>query len=80
MKSIELPSTDVVHPATKVIFRAFSTQHTELKIALRLLSLCFGKSPNLKQCFTKVIIVSVQKQYHSLTTNTTTFPQTILNF
>lgn len=30
LKSTELPSTDVVHPARRVIFRAVSTQDTGL--------------------------------------------------
>lgn len=60
LKSTELPSTDVVPPTRRVIFRAVSTQDTGLKIALRFLSLCIGKNPNFKQCFTRVIIASVQ--------------------
>lgn len=62
LKSTELPSADAVHHARRVIFRAVSTQHMGLKIALRFLSLCIGKNPNFKQCFTRVIRASAQTQ------------------
>lgn len=43
---------------------------------LRFLSLCSGKSPNFKQCFTSIIIASVQTQW----SNNTTFPPNDLDF